>query len=153
MRSQSRTASVAALALLGACAGKDDQCAAIRTAIVTSYSQDPACPSPVGICTVGSVASGDLAGTTQFTALTMTPGPAPNLVLYTGELSITTASGTVTLRDLGMLDSATGRYLEMQHVTSATGAYEGHDGILVSQGVSTASGFQGDLDGSICIVN
>jgi hypothetical protein len=153
MRSQWKTASVAALALLAACSGKVDQCAAIRTAIVTSYSQDPGCQSPVGVCTVGNVASGDLAGTTQFTALTMTPGPAPNLVLYTGELSITTPSGTVTLRDMGLLDSATGRYLEMQHVISATGAYEGHNGILVSQGLATSTGFQGDLDGSICIAN
>jgi hypothetical protein len=153
MRSRWNTASLAALALLAACSGKVDPCSAIRTAIVTNYWQDPACQSPVGVCTIGNVASGDLAGTTQFTALTMTAGPAPNLVLYTGELAITTSSGTITLRDMGLLDSATGRYLEMQHVISATGAYEGHNGILVSQGLSTASGFQGDLDGSICLAN
>ena len=148
-----KTGALLALALVAACGGKADQCAEIRTAIVTSFWQDPACQSPVGVCTIGNVASGDLAGSTTFTALSMTPGPAPNLVLYTGELNITTGSGTITLRDMGLLDQSTGRYLETQHVISATGAYQGHDGILVSQGVSTASGFSGDLDGSICLSN
>jgi hypothetical protein len=142
-----------AIALLASCAQHSDGCDAVRSAIVTSYSQDPGCTSPVGVCTSGSVSSGDLVGTTQFTALTMAPGPSPDLVLYSGDLVITTATGTVTLRDHGLLNSSTGYYFEMQQVVSGTGAYGQHTGMLISQGLASQTGFEGELNGSICPVH
>jgi hypothetical protein len=153
MRREWTTVSLAAIALLAACGGTNELCTAVHTAIVTSYSQNPGCPSPVGVCTDGNVASADFTGTTQFTAMTARAGPAPDSTFYNGDLVITTASGTVTLRDNGLLNSATGYYLEMQEVVSGTGAYQGHTGILISQGMATATGFEGVLSGSICSVN
>ncbi|MGZ6125436.1 MAG: hypothetical protein ACXWLR_10790 [Myxococcales bacterium] len=152
MRLERSTASVAAIALLAACGQPADRCDAVETAIVTSYSQSP-CSSPVSVCTVGSTASGTLAGTTQFTALSMAQGPSPDAVLYSGDLVITTPSGTITLRDHGLLNSSTGYYLEMQEVVSGTGAYDQSSGLLLSQGVATCTGFQGGLNGSICGVH
>ena len=143
------TASLAAIALLAACAGADDRCTAVHTAIVTNYSQTP-CQSPVGVCTIGNVTSGELAGTTQFSADTARAGPSPNSVFYVGDLVISNASGTITLRDNGLLNSSSGYYLEMQEVVSGTGAYQGHSGLLISQGMATSTGFEGELSGSIC---
>lgn len=153
MRPEWKTASMAAIALLASCAQSVDGCDAIQTAIVTSYSQDPGCTSPVGVCTTGNVTYGDLGGTTQFTAMTMTQGPSPELVLYSGDLVITTASGTVTLSDHGLLNSQTGYYIEMQQVVSGTGAYAQRTGLLVSQGTATQTGFEGLLNGSLCPIH
>ncbi|HTO96551.1 MAG TPA: hypothetical protein VMK66_05850 [Myxococcales bacterium] len=144
--------SIPALALLFACGQAEPRCDGVSSAIVTSYSADPGCTSPVGVCTTGNVSSGNLAGTTQFTALTLQAGPSPDLHLYTGDLTITTASGTVTLRDSGILNSTTGYYFEVQQVTDATGAQEGSSGILISEGLATATGFEGSLSGSLCLM-
>lgn len=153
MRPEWKTASMAAIALLlASCAQPNDGCDAIQTAIVTSYSQSP-CTSPLGLCTAGAIAYGDLNGTTQFTVAAMGPGPSPDTVLYSGDLMISTATGTIALRDHGMLNSTTGYYIEMQQVVSGTGAYAQHTGMLVSQGTATQTGFEGQLNGSICPVH
>lgn len=153
MRREWTTASLAAMALLAACGGADQRCTAVHTAIVTSFSQNPDCPSPVGVCTDGTVASGDFAGTTQFVATTARPGPAPDSMFYVGDLVITTPFGAITLRDNGMLNAASGFYLEMQEVVSGTAGYRGYTGMLISQGMATATGFEGVLSGSICAAN
>jgi hypothetical protein len=144
---------MAAIALLVSCAHPSDGCDAVQTAIVTTFSQDPGCTSPVGLCTTGTIAYGDLIGTTQFTVAAMGPGPSPDTVLYSGDLVITTATGTITLRDHGLLDSTTAYYIEMQQVASGTGAYAQRTGMLVSQGMATQTGFEGQLNGSICPVH
>ena len=140
----------AAIALLLAACGSNSspQCDAIESPIVTTYAQG--CASPVGVCTTGSAALSGAAGSTQFTAQAVAQGPSPDTMLYSGDLTITTASGTLALRDYGLLNSSTGYYIEMQQVVSGTGAYAQHTGILMSQGVATGTGFQGELTGSLC---
>jgi hypothetical protein len=83
--------------------------------ISTSYFL-AGCTSPVGLCTAGAIGSGLLAGTTRFTVLTLAPGPSPYELLYTGELVITTRSGSVTVRDYGVFNQATGQYFELQQI-------------------------------------
>ena len=142
----------AAAMLLAACGGTDNRCVDVQAAITTTYSTNPSCTSPVGICTAGNVASPGLTGTTWYTALSAQPSSPPGLVSYAGDLVITTPHGTVTLRDVGLLNSSSGRYSEMQEVTSGTGAYLATTGMLISQGVATATGFEGTLTGSLCEV-
>jgi hypothetical protein len=97
------------------------------------------------------VPSGPLQGTTRFTALTIRPGPSPELLLYTGELVITTRSGTVTIRDYGMLNGATGSFFEFQQVVGGTGRFRSATGALTSQGMATGTGFSGTLTGVLCV--
>ena len=144
------TSAAATLAfLLCPFAARADQCTQIRTTIVTQYTATD-CGSAIGLCTVGSVASGSMAGTTRFSALSVTQGPSPELLFYTGELVITTAGGTLTLRDFGVLNSQTARYFEVQHAIGGTGVYAGFRGMLTSQGLSTPTGFQGTVTGMAC---
>ncbi len=143
------TAATLAL-LLSPLAARANQCAPVLTNILTAYTMGPDCASPVGVCTAGTIASGTLAGTTHYTVLTVTPGPSPDLLFYTGELVITTSAGTLTLRDFGLLNSVSAHYYEVQQVVSGTGGYAGMRGTLTSQGISTPSGFQGTLSGPIC---
>ena len=86
----------------------------VRTTIVSTYLLGPDCASPVGVCSVGNVVSPNFAGTSRFTAMSIKPGPSPDLVLYSGELVITTSTGTITIRDHGFLNSATAQFLEVQ---------------------------------------
>jgi hypothetical protein len=153
MRREWTTAAFAAIALLAACGRTDPRCTAVHDAIVTTFSQSPDCPSPVGVCTDGTISSGAFAGTTTFVAMTARAGPSPDSTFYEGDLVITAADGTITLRDNGMLNGATNFYLEMQEVVSGTGGYQGYSGLLISQGMATATGFEGVLSGSICAPN
>jgi hypothetical protein len=149
MRPLSTAAPALAFALLAATGSRADSCKPVDSSIQTTISLTE-CNSPVGICTVGTVPTGPLAGTTTFTALTMVPGTQPDTILYTGLLTIETKSGNVTLRDYGILNSATGQYFEIQQVVGGTKKYKDATGILTSRGTMTGTGFSGNLVGAIC---
>jgi hypothetical protein len=150
MRSHLKVYAAAMVLLAAGCGGVDDRCVAVNARIATTYATDAGCTSPVGVCTTGNVMSGNLAGTTRFTASTTGPASSPGLTFYTGDLVITTADGTVSLRDHGVLNPTNGYYFELQNVTGGTGAHQGKTGMLVSQGTATPTGFEGILNGSIC---
>jgi len=138
----------AMLAVLGASAARaEGQCQVIDEPIMTMYSGG--CGSPVGICTVGTAGPGALSGTTAFTALTVRQ-PTPDMLLYTGQLVVTTSSGTVTIHDHGILNTTTGEFFEIDQVVSGTGAYAGARGLLTTRGMATGIGFSGTLTGRIC---
>jgi len=141
---------VLVIALLVCLGARADRCTPVRTTIVTTYSLGPGCTSPVGVCTVGVVSSPNFAGTSRFTAMTINPGPSPDMLIYAGELVITTSTGTITIRDHGFLNSATAQFLEVQQIVVGTGDYAGMRGMLTSRGISTATGFQGTLSGAVC---
>jgi len=143
-------ASALTFTLLVSQAVRADRCTPIRTNIVTGYSLGPDCASPVGVCTAGTLFSGRVAATTYFTARSVMPGLSPDLLVYTGELVLTLGDGTITIRDHGLLNSTTAYFFEVQKVISGTGAYAGATGLLTSRGLSTATGFQGLVTGTIC---
>jgi hypothetical protein len=143
-------ASAVVLALLASAAARADECKSINSPIVTSYTL-AGCKSPVGLCTDGTVAKGLLAGTTHFTVLTLAPGPGPGVLLYTGELVITTRRGTVTVQDSGLFNELTGQYFELQKVVTGTRKFSHAGGVLTSQGTGSATGFSGTLTGSVCL--
>lgn len=141
--------SAVAIALLGPPSARADGCARVRTTMVTTFFVD-GCASPFGICTAGTVASGLLAGTSHFQALSMSPGPSPDVILYKGKLVITTRRGTLTLHDYGLLNSVNGEYFETQQVMAGTKGFRRATGALTSQGWATGTGFAGSLNGAIC---
>jgi len=149
MRPLPTAAPALAMALLAASGSRADPCKSIDTSIETQFAFTE-CSSPVGVCTTGTVASGRLAGTTTFTALTMVPGPQPDTILYTGVLTINTKTGSVTLRDYGILNAATGDYFEVQQVVDGTRAFKHVTGTLTSRGMATGTGFSGNLIGALC---
>ena len=153
MRLLSTTAAALSLALLASSPARaEHQCISVHSPIVTTYFLD-GCDSPAGICTQGTVRIGRQAATTRFRALTITPGSSPDVLLYTGELVITTRNGTLTIHDYGLLQSATGEFSELQKVVAGTHRYKHAHGLLTSQGMATATGFEGTLIGMICRVD
>ena len=149
MRLFSKALAVFSLALLASSSAQADACKQIDAPISTSYFL-AGCTSPVGLCTAGTIGSGLLAGPTRFTVLTLAPGPSPYELLYTGELVITTRSGSVTVRDYGVFNQATGQYFELQQIVSGTHRFKDATGALTSSGLGSTTGFLGTLTGTVC---
>jgi hypothetical protein len=151
MRRLFTVVSALATGVLAAGVARADQCKAVDTTIVTTFTTCAPNESPFGLCTEGTVASGLLAGTTRFAVQTMTG--TDTSVMYTGVLTITTRSGTVQIRDSGVLNPLTGQFTEIEQVIGGTGRFKHLAGLLVSQGMQTATGFSGTLVGTLCHFN
>jgi hypothetical protein len=99
--------------------------------------------------TAGSIQSGLLRGTTQFSGMfTDAQGD------YVGTLVITTKHGTLTLQDQGNLNPATGQFTDHLTVTSGTGRFAGATGELSDQGtlnLQTGRFAHAPLTGQICL--
>jgi len=126
-----------------------DPCSPVSAPIVTAFFVE-GCTSPFGLCTRGEIASGVLAGTTRFAVVALAPGDSPELLLYTGELVITTPSGDLTIHDSGVLNAADGSFFEFDDIVDGTRAFTDVSGLLFSQGTSTPTGFDGTISGQIC---
>jgi hypothetical protein len=101
--------------------------------------------------TVGTIQSGLLRGTTQFSG-TFTDAQGD----YVGTLVITTKHGTLTLQDQGNLNATTGQFTDHLTVSSGTGRFAGATGHLFDQGVinlQTGSFTDVPLTGEICLHN
>ena len=131
--------------------GADGECVSIRAPIVTTFFID-GCTSPFGLCTEGTIPSGPLAGTTQFSVLSLGPGDSPELLLYGGTQVITTPDGTLTIQDSGVLNTLDGTFFEIDQTVGGTGSFADHDGTLFAEGTSTPTGFEGTISGQICRV-
>jgi hypothetical protein len=151
MRLLSIPLSALAVALLASPSARADACREIDAPIVTTYTSG--CDSPVGVCTEGTVPLGRLLATTRFRALTLRPGATPEILLYTGELVLTTSEGSLTIHDAGVLNAATGHFFELERVVGGTRKYKHATGFLTSRGTATATGFAGTLTGAICHVD
>src|SRR5215469_5100989 len=102
-----------------------NECDPINTGITSTFANGSGCPSPVGICTTGTIAGGPLKGTTSFTALALIPGPAPSTMAYTGTLTIATDQGTLNISDVGVLDQANTVFSEIDRIQGGTGIFSG----------------------------
>ena len=157
------TAAISGLAIglvsVSARASDLDPCTPVNAPIVTAFFVE-GCTSPFGVCTQGEIAAGVLAGTTRFAVVALEPGDSPELLLYTGELVITTSSGDVTIHDRGVLNGADGSFFEFDEIVDGTRAFTGVTGLLFAKGTSTVlvgadgvavqTGFDGTISGQVC---
>lgn len=140
-------------------ANGEQVCIPIHANIETTFV-DEGCPGPPGSCTVGEITNGGLLnGETSFIASDSAFGagmagePATTLS-YAGELMITTPHGILTMSDVGVFDTAIGKFSELDRVVEGTGMFEGATGVLFIVGdlTSNSSGFIGNITGEICLV-
>lgn len=149
MRPHTPALLLAAAALVSPAVAQAADCAPVNTTIATSFYLD-GCQSPIGLCTRGTIPTGPLQGTTQFQVLTLQPGPTATTLLYTGVLTVTNPSGTVTIQDRGVLDQSTGQFFELESIVAGTGSFVNASGWLTSQGFDIGTGFSGTLIGAVC---
>jgi len=135
----------------GEAGATDEWCDTINAPIVSTFFVD-GCTSPAGVCTQGTIPSGRLAGTTVFTVLTVEPGNLPNLLLYTGELVISTPAGDLIIHDTGVFDAVDLTFSEIDPIVGGTGGLRLATGVLFSQGIRTDTGFDGVIFGDMCVL-
>lgn len=120
------------------------RCEPVAGQVVTQFV-----PCQVGIvCTEGTLEGSGLSGTTSFIATTLRPRGAT--LHFGGLFTVTEPGGTLTFETTGVLNAVTGRFTQTFTPIEGTGTLEGATGQLVSVGVSTFSGFSGDVHGAIC---
>src|SRR5712671_2623317 len=159
MRLLSTGLPILALALFASCSADADQCKTVDSPLSSALFID-GCMSPVGFCTSGTVTSGRLAGTFEFTALTsQQPDAASAVMFYTGVVVYTTNTGVLSVTDSGMFDGMNGAFVETQQVTGGTQGFGTAAGTLTSQGAGVFAdvngtpqlvGFSGSVAGQVC---
>ena len=113
------------------------------------------CPSPVGICTHGTL-TGGFPSTYDFVADTLVSTGVPGEFAYTGHSVITTAQGArVFGSDSGVLTflpNGTAPFVTTVQVVGGTRQYEGATGQIVAPGVLdlASGGTIGTYSGTIC---
>ena len=150
--SQTRSIIALVIALMAAASGlahADSPCTPVSSTVVTNFVP---CPSGIPtVCTSGTVNGSGLSGETFFV---LTDGDVRGVnTRFQGIFIVQTGEAMLTFTTIGILNSVTGRFAETFTLVSATGPYAGATGHLVSTGVSTATGFAGDVYGIICTVD
>ena len=131
-------------ALLSAAAGGDVAAASRRArGHFASNVVTEGCTSPVGICTAGTL-TGGVNGTFVFTATSLQPTadtPTTGVLLYTGDIVLTTRFGTLTCKDAGAFESTgSGAVSSVCAVVGGTGNLTGAAGTVQFVGNFTFEG-------------
>jgi|HubBroStandDraft_1064217.scaffolds.fasta_scaffold135721_2 hypothetical protein len=117
------------------------------------------CTSPIGLCATGTITRGwFLDSASVFVALDVAPSagmptaePAAN-ASYSGTITIDAHDGTLTLRDLGVIDSIHGNFSEIERPTSGTGLFANatHDFFISGSLSNNQNTFDGQISGELC---
>jgi len=115
----------------------------------------PDCLSPIGLCTRGTL-SGGLKGEFFFTATSLVPtadSPATGVVLYTGDILLTTKDGTLTCKDTGGFQTVgAGAVASVCAIVAGSGDLAGASGTIQFIGNFTfADGGDGDYRASVSL--
>ncbi len=130
----------------------DDRC---RTFSGKFTAVPPAeCPSPVGICTHGTL-TGGFPSTYDFVMDTLVPIGKTGLSRYTGHSVITTAGGQLFGSDTGIIKtigSGAGSFVTVVRIVGGTGEFVGATGGIVAPGrLDFATGNTvGTYSGAVC---
>lgn len=118
------------------------------------------CASPVGFCVTGRITRGSfLNSKTFFTVHSVAvaagmPGFVPDTTSsYVGTLEILTRFGDVNIEEVGVSDSVTGAFSEIDRVVGGTRWFANASGNLFLVGNATAdgTGFTSKIRGKICL--
>lgn len=117
------------------------------------------CTSPIGLCATGTITRGGILDSSSlFLALDAAPAAgmpateAPINLSYSGTLSIDTHHGTLTVRDLGVIDGVHSNFTELERPVSGTGRFANatHDFFISGATVNNGTGFDGEISGELC---
>jgi hypothetical protein len=116
---------------------EDSRCKHVTAMLAAVVPVTDNCPSPVGMCFAGiTIGSQLLRGTFFASALAAAPSAGlagiepPTTVSYAGDRTIITSRGVLTLRFVGVFDTARNEVAELNRVSGGTGRFEGATGRL-----------------------
>lgn len=117
------------------------------------------CTSPIGLCATGTISRGGILDSSSlFLALDAAPSSgmpateAPGNLSYSGVLTIDTHHGSLSVRDLGVIDAAHSNFTELERPISGTGMFVNatHDFFISGATVNNGGGFDGEIYGELC---
>lgn len=139
----------------------DPKCKAVHADLVENRSE--ICrPGDTAPCFLGEVdGNHGLRGTTYFKgeASAFFPSGAPTFRSYVGNFEYTTATGTLTIREMGLSEPSNnptpdgGVVNAFQRIVSGTGEFEGATGFLFVSGFNRSGHIQTTVHGTICTAN
>jgi len=152
-----------ALSSSRASAGCESVDGRVTSQLVAVFSSGDACPSPLGLCTEGRF-TGDLEGTFQFIADTLTPYAAldptspPDVAATTGRITLHTdfCDGALVLQDTSAFSlSPDGFFAGIQTVDGymSSGDCHGASGRIRIEGVFQAGCVDCKYRGEICLAS
>jgi len=152
------TAVVSLAVTASAQAPTDPRCKAVHADLVENRS-DVCKPGDTVPCFLGEVdGNHGLRGTTYFKgeSSALFPGGAPTFRSYVGNFEYTTATGTLTMREMGLSEPSAnttpdgGVVNAFQRVASGTGEFEGATGFLFVSGFNRSGHIVTTVHGTIC---
>jgi hypothetical protein len=138
----------------------DPTCKAVHGDLIENRS-DVCKPGDAAPCFLGEVdGNHGLRGTTYFRGESGAPFPAaaPTFRSYVGNFEYTTATGTLTMREMGLSEPSAnptpdgGVVNAFQRVVSGTGEFEGATGFLFVSGFNRSGHVVTTVHGTICKV-
>ena len=135
-------------------------CKAVHADLVENRS-DVCRPGDTAPCFLGEVdGNHGLRGTTYFKgeAAALFPSGAPTFRSYVGNFEYTTATGTLTMREMGLSEPSLnptpdgGVVNAFQRVVSGTGEFEGATGFLFVSGFNRSGHIVTTVHGTICTI-
>ncbi len=125
----------------------------IKSQVVTELPNGDACPSPLGLCTVGKFFGG-IQGDFVFVAEDLVFNPDvdnPQVQFTTGVITLETKDGGLTLRDASSVSfGPDGLFASVQTIAGGTGDLEGASGRLRAYGVFQGGCVDCDYRGEVC---
>lgn len=138
----------------------DQKCKTVHADLVENRSE--ICkPGDTAPCFLGEVdGNHGLRGTTYFKgeASALFPSGAPTFRSYVGNFEYTTATGTLTMREMGLSEPSAvstpdgGPVNAYQRIVSGTGEFEGATGFLFVSGFNRSGHILTAVHGTICTV-
>jgi hypothetical protein len=147
------------LALLGALASfllihrdatAEPSCHKVSATITDALTSEN-CPSPIGVCTTGTITGdGLLNGSVFIVANAVAPAATPGALTFDIEMHITTARGTLTFQGANIFDPARGVLSAILVSPVGTGGFEDVTGRLFANSDTASSPSVGELRGELC---
>ena len=111
------------------------------------------CPSPVGLCTAGTITDDPFIGGHVLNVVnSITPVGTTGLLSLATTQTITTEHGTIVSRGTGLLDPTTGKVTFLEQWPQGTGSYAGVSGALYVNGSPlSATDTAGEIHGLLCL--
>jgi hypothetical protein len=145
---------VSLLALVAAPRGRaaaDEPCHRVRATIQDALVSD-GCPSPVGLCTAGTLDhDGVLNGSVYTVVNALAPAATPGVLSFDTSTTISTGKGNVVFHGSAVFDPVHGAISILLTDPVGTGRFAGATGRLFVHADTTPASAQGEIEGEICL--
>jgi hypothetical protein len=131
-------------------AAASDRCQRVRATIADALVTS-GCPSPVGLCTAGTIDGSILEGSVYTVVNAIAPAATTGDLSFDTSMKITAEGGTITFHGAAVFDPVHGAISIIATDPVGTGKLAGATGRLFVHASTTPTNAVGEIDGEICL--